>query len=705
MHHRSGFFVFYKGMETLYNTTQLRCLAGALLLLFVDALPIVAQGLALDRRSDWQKAGLAEPAPALLKGLNALDFGAWPDDAIGDASAIQSALDALDGKPGMVFLPAGTYQLNQPLDVPSGAVLRGAGADSTHLVVDFGGADLDAIRMGSAIQGPDLLLSQVPVKGTQTVRLAGTTAVAAGLKVGDWVEIVQDNGAWDEAPAGWAAESIGHLSRIRALGADSLLLDDAFRISFTPADNPRLRWVSPVSACGLECLSLTRSDSNGNGAMIWFYLAVNSWVRGVESFRSAGAHVLAARSAHLEISGNYFHEAWAYDGVKTHGYGVTLVRHTVATLVQDNVFRRLRHAMMVKQGANGNVFAYNYSTDPRRSEPVADYSGDISLHGHYPFANLFEGNTVQNIFTDNYWGPSGPGNAFYRNRVERYGIVMTSPNTNQQNYAGNDLTGSGPFFGFMLLSGTGNFSSGNYVGGMAEPPGTPLSGSLSWYLQAAPTWWDGPDAWPVSGFGAAGNLPAQVRFQEARAAVCRSARCAAPQGMQTDSVGSSFVALSWTAVPGAVSYGWRGREAAGGPWRYRNILLPMVELASGLDPGTLYSWQLRARCLNGYAASNTPAGKHREGPPSAWSTFAIPAEAPELGAKTASQSATLVVYPNPVSRSGSVWVETPAFWTFTDAQGRLVQTGIGSAQLSFGQLAPGIYRISDGQSSQSLLVE
>ncbi|MBI1191947.1 MAG: hypothetical protein GC205_02050, partial [Bacteroidetes bacterium] len=362
-------------------------LASFLMLLIVETPPVAAQGLPAERRSDWNKAGLAEPSPPLLKGLNVLDFGAVPDDPFPDASAIQNALDALLGKPGMVYLPPGTYRIDQPLALPSGAVLRGAGADSTHLVVDFGGADLDAIRIGSADAGPDLLLSQVPQKGEQTVHLAGTTAFAAGIQAGDWVELVQDNGAWDEAPAGWATESIGHISRVRAAGADSLLLDDAFRITFTAADQPRLRRISPVSNCGLECLSLTRADATGNGAMIWFYLAVNSWVRGVESYRSAGAHILAARSAHLEISGNYFHEAWAYDGVKTHGYGVTLVRHTVATLVQDNVFRRLRHAMMVKQGANGNVFGYNYSIDPLRSEPVPDFSGDVSLHGHYPFAN------------------------------------------------------------------------------------------------------------------------------------------------------------------------------------------------------------------------------------------------------------------------------------------------------------------------------
>ncbi|MBM4395981.1 MAG: hypothetical protein FJ087_09850 [Deltaproteobacteria bacterium] len=70
--------------------------------------------------------------------------------------------------------------------------------------------------------------------------------------------------------------------------------------------------------------------------------------------------------------------------------------------------------MMVTTGANGNVFGYNYSRDPYRSETINDFSGDISVHGHWPFANLFEGNVVANVMAhgNNVKGtirPSGTG--------------------------------------------------------------------------------------------------------------------------------------------------------------------------------------------------------------------------------------------------------------------------------------------------------
>lgn len=41
----------------------------------------------------------------------------------------------------------------------------------------------------------------------------------------------------------------------------------------------------------------------------------------------------------------------------------------------------------------------------------------ISVHGHYPFMNLFEGNIVGRAGLADYWGASGPGNTLFRNRI------------------------------------------------------------------------------------------------------------------------------------------------------------------------------------------------------------------------------------------------------------------------------------------------
>jgi len=218
------------------------------------------------------------------------------------------------------------------------------------------------------------------------------------------------------------------------------------------------------------------------------------------------------------VEGSYFHRAFAYDGVSTHGYGVTLAHHSSGCLVVNNIFVHLRHAMMVKTGANGNVFAYNYSRDPFRSEPISDLSGDISLHGHYPFANLFEGNIIQNIIIDYYWGPSGPLNTFFRNRAELWGIIMTQSDTtetSEQNFVGNECTNTSFFHGQFVLKGADNFVYANNILGVTIPASSGELSDSSYYLSERPDFWETDEHWPDIGLPnklGTGIIPAKQRF-------------------------------------------------------------------------------------------------------------------------------------------------------------------------------------------------
>jgi hypothetical protein len=103
--------------------------------------------------------------------------------------------------------------------------------------------------------------------------------------------------------------------------------------------------------------------------------------------------------------------------------------------------------MMVKRGAHRNVFAYNVSVSPKASSGRIDEPegcgnptgklADISIHGHYPHHNLFEGNVVNWIRIDNVWGRSGPGNTFIRNNIRGARGFQIDPGNNGQILLGN----------------------------------------------------------------------------------------------------------------------------------------------------------------------------------------------------------------------------------------------------------------------------
>lgn len=250
--------------------------------------------------------------------------------------------------------------------------------------------------------------------------------------------------------------------------------------------------------------------------------AANCVVRGVESDISVSAHLDIFQSTRILVEGNYFHHAFAYDGSAKHGYGVTLNAHSGECLVTNNIFRYLRHAMMVKTGSNGNVFSYNYSREVHRSELFSTWGGDISLHGHYAYANLFEGNIVQNIIIDHAWGPSGPYNTFFRNRAENYGIIFTPNNSNtsnSQHIVGNDVTYHGLWFvgGPYDITGTGHIQHGNNIDGTIRPPGTGTLTDTSYYLAGEPVFWEVSDSWPSLGIPnvlGAGTIPARARWDQ-----------------------------------------------------------------------------------------------------------------------------------------------------------------------------------------------
>ncbi|MGZ5244399.1 MAG: T9SS type A sorting domain-containing protein, partial [Bacteroidia bacterium] len=184
------------------------------------------------------------------------------------------------------------------------------------------------------------------------------------------------------------------------------------------------------------------------------------------------------------------------------GYGVLLHLTSGECLVKDNIFNKLRHSVLVQAGANGNVVAYNYSINPTWSGVMlpSNAAGDIVLHGNYAYANLFEGNVVQNIVIDNSHGKNGPLNTFFRNRAELYGLVMNNNSGNEQAFIGNEITSNGMFMGNYAISGTGHYEYANNKTGNILPAEVKELHTASLFLDEAPEYYKAKAAWPPIGF-------------------------------------------------------------------------------------------------------------------------------------------------------------------------------------------------------------
>jgi hypothetical protein len=73
-----------------------------------------------------------------------ITVGTLPKVTVGDksTSAIKSAISSLNGKPGIVYLPAGSYPITSTITIPANTIIEGAGMTKTQL---YGGGTIFSI--------------------------------------------------------------------------------------------------------------------------------------------------------------------------------------------------------------------------------------------------------------------------------------------------------------------------------------------------------------------------------------------------------------------------------------------------------------------------------------------------------------------------------------------------------------------------------
>lgn len=481
----------------------LKIVLNAILIIILPLVTVSALGQVLppDRRVNWEKANQDIDFPITENILDILDYGGDREGQNANDSALRDAIGDLNGQYGIIHFPAGTYLFNETVQLKDSTLLRGDGAGKTNFQFDLGGKG-HLINVEGFATG-NYNLAQSAAFGTNQIILGNKE----GLKSGDFIRVYQNDDA--VIASDWALNSTGQISQIIEITDQGLLtLSDPLRMDYEMGLAPAVEKVHPVTGAGVSCLKIERSDATTRQTSnINFRYAIGCRVQGIESNRCNFSHVTMSYSYHIKISGSYFHHAFAYGGGGK-AYGVVAQFSSGNCLVENNIFEHLRHAMLLQAGANGNVFAYNYSVEPFWEETLSpsDAAGDLVLHGNYPYANLFEGNIGQNIIIDNSHEINGPINTFFRNRGESYGFIMfPNPPSDKQNIIGNEITSPESSKGIFLTFGNDHLIHGNRVKGGIIPENTTTVDDTSYYLTEKPGFL-GNYKWPAIG------LPNQANF-------------------------------------------------------------------------------------------------------------------------------------------------------------------------------------------------
>ncbi len=451
-------------------------------------------------RFDWNISG-NQAFSIHERKVNVLDMGLLGNGAFDNSVQLQKLInEASDEIVNIFYFPEGTYFFENTIYLKSNICIQGEGAVRTKFLFDLRGkGHLFEI---SAPQSESFF----PILGGHQLHSKEVFSDSVLLKNEYYELLINGKGL---ATSDWAMNSIGQILKCESSSDKKAYFTTELALNYSLYENARIRHIRPIFNVHFKNFSLQRLDATpGQTHNFNFYYAAHCSVVGVESFKSNMSHVSINKSFHCKVADSYIHHAFDYGGGGK-AYGVELSFSSSHCLIENCIFENLRHSILLQAGANTNVISGNYSLNPFWKEGFfpSNSAGEIVLHGNYPFANLFEGNELGNIVVDNSHGQNGPGNLFFRNRTNNWGIFMNTGAGNRTHFLANENTGK-----LNNMTGEGNYLLSNYL--PSENPKTPLI-EPSLYLIQNPYWWPSFKTYPAIGFPLSNRnsgIPARYRY-------------------------------------------------------------------------------------------------------------------------------------------------------------------------------------------------
>ena len=382
------------------------------------------------RAIDWSRAGVTGGIPNRTTICKAESTGVSLSTLNADIAACSSAHPQPDPG-GIVTLPAGTFTFSNMIVMKPNVTLRGAGSNSTFIVMSGGGSpcgyDGSVCIEGdeNAAPSPNNVANWTAgySQGATTISIASTP----NLHVGDFITLDQLNDSdtdtgeiWvcDDAPA-CATEggegltrtqrsqgqqvtvaqcdgntTVGHTcsSGTNITISPGLYMPNWNQTNHTNPRSPQAWWNGETYGVGLEDFSIDHTNNNSTFGFV-FLNAHDCWVEGVRSIRANRANMFGMVTAHITVRDSYM---FGTINSASTSYGF----ETDASsdwLAQNNIFQQVTGPINWGKQAAGSVGGYNFNINDYYNGTEWMQAG---LYHHASGMNyiLFEGN-VGNGFT------------------------------------------------------------------------------------------------------------------------------------------------------------------------------------------------------------------------------------------------------------------------------------------------------------------
>lgn len=486
-------------------------------------LNVYNQTISESRITNWQICGYTGDIPCGNNLVNVVEhFGANNLGNTDQTNLINYALQNIKDHE-ILYFPKGKYLFNGTLNIPKNRIIRGESPTETILNFDFN-SNQTCIRVKGSDTKDISEVIQISSRNNFELKVSDISK----FKNGDDIELYQENNdsihglVSTTHLVSWAQNIKGQTAQIQEIIGDKIILDRSLLYDYDDRFKIFIKKINMIDEVGIENLKIKRISNNGldeNNNNIWFTYTKNCWIKSVHSEFTSRYHFRIDFSRNIEVTECFLDRAFDCGGGGA-GYGVLIQDKVTECLIENNIANALRHPWIAKEGAARNVYAYNFSNGTTQgsncdADPLTNSFADISLHGHYASYNLFEGNVVYRITSSDAWGPSGPGNTFFRNRIKGKKGVWFTAHSHSHNFIANELTY--PDADFELnrdgtIQNTLNF--GNSVNNKTIDDKIIENIPSSLYLNFSPDFFEG-SIWPNIGSDIPYNsdkIPAEKRF-------------------------------------------------------------------------------------------------------------------------------------------------------------------------------------------------
>jgi hypothetical protein len=351
------------------------------------------------------------------------ELGAKGDDMVDDTAAFIAGIAATDG---VLLVPAGRYIITKQLDIKkSHFVLRGEGMGKSILYFPRPLSEVSTAGTNWSFNGGFLTVSgtdEGPVigmvttnapRGARALKVSATT----GVKVGDWVRIVQtDKGGtlfralYGDMHDGNTAEDGGSevfhfYSKVTAVDAGTVTLERTLPFQLDTSWSPQLRAVMPTAReVGVEGLTFEMASVpypghfNEKGYNAIYYVgAHDSWVRNVQVL-NADLGISIYHSFFVTVTDVVLDAYDGRGGLIGH-HGLNSARGADIWFTRFDMRKKYVHDLTVDGYAMGTVWSkgkgVDINMDHHGRAPYGTLWTDLDLgKGTRPFANGGAGNRL-----------------------------------------------------------------------------------------------------------------------------------------------------------------------------------------------------------------------------------------------------------------------------------------------------------------------